>query len=151
MKQNVEKGQQSFSVATDVGDTASMEALIQATVDNLGRLDIIINNAGVAAESYDPLPIYEATADRFDVTMKINARGVFLGCKYAAIQMMKQDRLEGKDRGWIVNMSSGLAVKDMAGVSCYSASKGAVWSMTRAVAMDLAPLHIHCNAICESI
>jgi NAD(P)-dependent dehydrogenase (short-subunit alcohol dehydrogenase family) len=114
----------------------------------------MINNAGVAAESSDPQPIYEATEDRFDLTMKVNARGVFLGCKHAAIQMMKQDRLPGRDRGWIVNMSSGLAVRGMAGVPCYSASKGAVWSMTRAVAMDLAPFHIHCNAIlpgCESV
>ena len=107
----------------------------------------MVNNAGVSAEAKQLMPIYEAPEDRFDSTMKVNARGTFLGCKYAAIQMMKQEFGASKDRGWIVNISSALAVIAMQGSPYYSASKGAVSSLTRAVAMDLAPYRIHCNAV----
>lgn len=107
----------------------------------------MVNNAGIAAESYDPVPIHQTTDERWDATMAVNARGTYLGCKYAAIQMLKQDPLHDTDRGWIVNISSALAVNGLVGTPCYSASKGAVLSLTRAVAIDLAPHHIHCNAI----
>jgi NAD(P)-dependent dehydrogenase (short-subunit alcohol dehydrogenase family) len=107
----------------------------------------MVNNAGVAPEADNSIPIYETTEARFDFTMSVNARGPFLGCKYAAIQMMKQEILPGKDRGWIVNISSVLAKMGLWGSPCYSASKGAVLSMNRVVAVDLAPHHIHCNVI----
>jgi NAD(P)-dependent dehydrogenase (short-subunit alcohol dehydrogenase family) len=113
----------------------------------------MVNNAGVAPEADKAIPIHLTTEDRFDFTMKINARSPFLGCKYAAIQMLKQDPIPGRDRGWMVNISSVLAVTGLTGSPCYAASKGAVLSMTRVVAVDLAPYHIHCNAIlpgCES-
>jgi NAD(P)-dependent dehydrogenase (short-subunit alcohol dehydrogenase family) len=107
----------------------------------------MVNNAGVAPEADRTVPIYDTTEEKFEFTMSVNARGPFLGCKYASIQMLKQNGLPGKDRGWIVNISSILAKVGLGGSPCYSASKGAVLSMSRSVAVDLAPHHIHCNTI----
>lgn len=122
-------------------------AVVISTDQSLSYHDSMVNNAGVSPEADNQVPIHETTEERYDFTMKINARGVFLGCKYAAIQFLKQEPIPGKDRGWIVNISSALAIMGIWGSPCYSASKGAVWSLNRAVAVDLAPFHIHSNAI----
>ncbi|KIW33340.1 uncharacterized protein PV07_00197 [Cladophialophora immunda] len=140
-------GGKSIFVITDVADSTSVQALIQSSVDTFGRLDIMVNNAGIADEAYDPVPIYQATEERFDRTFQVNARGVFLGSKFAGIQMMKQSQIQHRDRGWILNIASALAVTGLTGTPCYAASKGAVLSMTRAIAMDFAPHLIHCNCI----
>ena len=66
-------------------------------------------NAGISVESTHPQPlaIHQTSEEDWDKTMAINAKGVFLGCKYALAQMLKQDPLPGlQDRGWIVNTSS---------------------------------------------
>lgn len=81
--------------------------------------------------------------------MAINAKGVFLGCKYALIQMLKQTRLPGvKDLGWIVNTASVQGLVAYHNTPAYTASKGAVAQLTKQVALDYAPHRIHCNAIC---
>jgi len=67
------------------------------------------NNAGISVEASHSRPhgIHELSEDDWDKTMNINAKGVFLGCKYAITQMLKQDLLPGqKDRGWIINTAS---------------------------------------------
>ena len=109
----------------------------------------MVNNAGVAMEATYNYPIYEMPEEVFDKTIQINAKGVWLGCKYAGQQMIKQDMLPGStSRGWIINISSVLGLTGKAGTSCYSTSKGGVIGMTRAAAMDFAPHNIHCNVIC---
>lgn len=69
----------------------------------------MVNNAGISVESTHPkvLRAHETSEDDYDRTMAINAKGVFLGCKYALAQMLRQDMRESvKDRGWIVNTAS---------------------------------------------
>jgi len=115
----------------------------------------MVNNAGVAPEASQPRPVWETRESVFDSTWTVNARGVFLGCKYAGAQMLRQERNPEYGRaGTIINMGSVLGVLGKPGTPAYAAAKGAVISMTRAVAMDYAPHAIHCNSIlpgCECI
>jgi len=66
----------------------------------------MVNNAGISIEARDPQPIHTTTEETWDVTMRVNAKSVFLGCKYAIGQMLAQEPHASGDRGWIVNISS---------------------------------------------
>lgn len=108
----------------------------------------MVNNAGIAPEASDPKPVWESAEADFDAVFRVNVRGVFLGCKYASEQMLRQDRKPNSVKaGSIINVGSVLGVLGKSGTATYAASKGAVIAMTRAIAMDCAPSHIHCNAI----
>ena len=108
------------------------------------------NNAGIAFETKAPRPlgIWETPDDQFDETLRVNLRGVFLGCKYAGAQMMKQKPHSSGDRGWIINTASILGLVGWYGTSSYSSAKGGVVNLTRTAALDFAPHRIHCNTIC---
>lgn len=112
----------------------------------------MVNNAGVCLELSTPglLPIYETLDSTLDSTLSTNVRGVFLGCKYAAKQMITQEPYPSGDRGWIINMGSAGGLVGFAGLVSYAASKGSVGQITRAVALDLAPWRIHCNVLCPA-
>jgi NAD(P)-dependent dehydrogenase (short-subunit alcohol dehydrogenase family) len=99
-------GGKAIFVKCDTSKAQEVEALVHKAVHEYGRVDIMINNAGIAIESTNAKPIWELDEETWDTTMAINAKGVMLGCKYAAIQMMKQDPHPSGDRGWIVNSSS---------------------------------------------
>jgi NAD(P)-dependent dehydrogenase (short-subunit alcohol dehydrogenase family) len=86
----------------------------------------MINNAGIAPEAKNPVPIYETLLDVFDSTMRVNSRGVFIGCKYAGAQMVKQAPHLNGDRGWIINIASVLGLVGRSGTAAYSAAKGSV-------------------------
>lgn len=111
--------------------------------------DSMVNNAGIGLEVRSSfLRVHETPDSTFDATMSVNSRGVFLGCKYAAKQMITQDPYPSGDRGWIINLGSVAGLVGLAGAVSYSASKGSVVQMTRTVALDLAPWRIHCNVLC---
>ncbi|KAJ5089114.1 Short-chain dehydrogenase [Penicillium argentinense] len=142
-------GGQAIFVKADVGVAREIELLVKAAVDEYGRLDIMVNNAGVALEALRPPAMcHQTDISIWDTTLNINARSVFLGCKYAITQMLNQEPHESGDRGWIVNMSSIMALIAGPGSPSYCASKGAVSSLTRQVALDYAQHKIHVNAIC---
>ncbi|MEM9202113.1 MAG: SDR family oxidoreductase [Actinomycetota bacterium] len=125
-------------VGTDVTDAGSVDALVAAAVEATGRLDVIVNNAGVQVEK----PIDETTDDEYDLVMDVNVRGVFNCCRAAVRQMATQD-----GGGSIINIGSiagNLADHQMA---VYNASKGAVHALTRAIATDNGRQGIRCNAI----
>lgn len=138
-------------VKADVTSASAVEAAVATCVERFGRLDIMANNAGISVEASHsrPLAIHETSESDWDKTMAINAKGVFLGCKYALAQMLKQDPLPGHDdRGWIVNTASIQGLVAYHNTPAYTASKGAVTQLTKQVALDYAPLRIHCNALC---
>ena len=83
----------------------------------------------------------------WDATMRVNAKGVFLGIKYASAQMIRQTPHENGDRGWIVNTASIFGEVGQANCASYCASKGAVVNLTKAAALDCAPHRVHVNAI----
>ncbi|KAL4875751.1 hypothetical protein BJY04DRAFT_232225 [Aspergillus karnatakaensis] len=135
-------------VQTDVSNTESMQRLVQTTVKEFGRIDIMVNNAGIAPEASSPHPVNETTEQVFDSTWAVNVRGVFLSCKYAGAQMLKQKKAPGAwNTGSIINLASVLGQTGLSGTVAYAASKGAVLALTRTVAMDYAAGGVHCNAI----
>lgn len=126
-----------------------------------------MNNAGVGLEALrPPARVHETDEELFDITMRVNTKSVFLGAKYAIAQMLKQEPHSSGDRGWVINISSIMSLiggpgnrtysANMATVdicanditASYCASKGAVSSLTRQVALDYASDKIHVNAIC---
>ncbi|KAH7050086.1 hypothetical protein B0J12DRAFT_710778 [Macrophomina phaseolina] len=142
------QGGQAVFVRADVGDARAVEALVREAVGRFGRVDVMVNNAGVSFEAVSPAVLHETDDKIWDDTMRINARSVFLGCKYAIRQMLKQEPHESGDRGWIINMSSIMGLIAGPQNPSYCASKGAVTSLTRQVALDYAEHRIRCNAIC---
>lgn len=138
-------------VKADITSANEVEKSISQCVAIFGRLDIICCNAGISVESTHPEPhgIHDLSEDDWDKTMAVNAKGVFLCCKYAIRQMLKQDLLPGvKDRGWIVNTASVQGLVAYYNTPAYTASKGAVAQLTKQIALDYAPHRIHCNSIC---
>ncbi|KAI9713913.1 MAG: hypothetical protein M1820_000643 [Bogoriella megaspora] len=130
---------------TDVSSGKEVQDLVAAAVNAYGRLDVMVNNAGIAI---GPTVMHEATEEEWDKLMNFNARSAFLGMKYAIAQMLKQDPHPSGDRGWIINMASCAGLVGIPATPTYSASKGAVVQMTKQVAIDYGKHRIHCNALC---
>lgn len=103
------QGEASF-YSTDVSNEHDMESLVNFAASKYGRLDVIVNNAGIALESHNhgsgPKPITETDSSIFDRTMAVNVKSVFLGCKYAIKQFLAQPAVDPANTGFIVNISS---------------------------------------------
>jgi NAD(P)-dependent dehydrogenase (short-subunit alcohol dehydrogenase family) len=148
-------GKRAVFVKADLTAASDVETAVEACVREFGRLDIIANNAGISVESthVKPLRIHETSEEDYDQTMAINAKGIFLGCKYATKRMLAQEPLKNADgteksRGWIVNTASVQGLVPFYGTPSYCASKGATVMLTKQVALDYAGDRIHCNALC---
>ncbi len=133
-------GGSAFAVSLDVGDEIQVRTTFETLVEQHGRLDILVNNAGVSHVG----TILETSADEWDRVMRVNAKGVFLCAKYALTQMLTQT----PTKGVILNMASVAGMIAVDQRFPYGASKGAVISMTRSIAIDFATKGICCNAIC---
>jgi NAD(P)-dependent dehydrogenase (short-subunit alcohol dehydrogenase family) len=139
----VRRGGDARYVEADVSRADDVERLIDATVEAFGRVDVLVNNAGVMV----PIrPITEDDEDTYDRVMAVNAKGVWLCCR-AAIAQMVQQPLRGRLRGKIVNVSSIAAIAGQPQYACYCASKGAVMSMTYSLAAEAGPHKITVNAL----
>lgn len=130
-------------VKTDVTDPASVEALVQQAVNQYGRLDVLMNNAGIDGEQ---APLAESTIENWRKVLSINLDGVFFGLKYGIAAMLKQGV-----GGVVLNTASTAGMVGFGGIPPYTASKAAVINMTRAAAIEYAPQHIRVNAICPSV
>lgn len=132
----------------DVRTPDSVQGLISAAVREYGRLDVMVNNAGVSLEAHAGFrPVWQLDHGVWQGTQDVNSTGVFLGIKYAVQQMLKQEPHASGDRGWIINFSSILGVVAAEHTAAYCASKGAVALLTKAAALDCAPERIHVNAV----
>jgi glucose 1-dehydrogenase len=137
-KQLREEGARAIFVATDVTQRGAIEALVNRTVDEYGRLDIMLNNAGVALTA----PILEMSDEIFDKVLSTNLRSAFIGTQLAARQMVASGR-----GGVIINMSSVNALLAIPGLAAYACSKGALNQLTKVAAIELAPHNIRVVAI----
>jgi NAD(P)-dependent dehydrogenase (short-subunit alcohol dehydrogenase family) len=131
-------------VETDAADYAAVESLVESAVSGFGRLDVMVNNAGIFTGLHT---IVDETEDEYDRTMAVNGKSVWLGCKFAIRQMLTQEPVDGS-RGRIVNIASIGGLVGLAAEPAYCASKGAVVNLTRQLAVDFAPQRININAIC---
>ena len=132
-------GRRSLPLVTDVGEVAAIDQMVHRVVATFGRVDVLVNNAGVTRRA-DIMELTEADWERI---MRVNAKGVFFCLQRVAREMIPQKR------GVIVNIAS-IAGKGYAGTSnaIYAASKGSVISLTRTAAQQLARHDINVNAVC---
>ncbi len=126
-------------IHADVTDLAQVKAMIGSAVATFGRLDILINNAGTSHLRKSMIEVSEADFDR---TFAVNVKSIYL----AAIAAVPLFRDQGA--GCIVNISSTAAISPRAGLTWYNGSKGAVNTITKSMAVELAPDKIRVNAIC---
>ncbi|MDB5726692.1 MAG: oxidoreductase [Novosphingobium sp.] len=126
-------------IATDMSDAAEVQALIGHTVGELGRLDVMVNNAAVASEMHPRF--LDETFDDFDRVLRINLLGVMLGTQRAARRMATQGG------GSIVNVSATSGITAGFGVACYRAAKAAVIQLSKSASIDLAEYGVRVNVI----
>ena len=131
-------GAVAIAIACDVTSRADIERAVATTAERFAGLDIMVNNAGIAASA----PFLDMDDALFDRVIATNLRSVFLGGQIAARQMVAQER-----GGAIVNMSSVNALMAIPGLAAYGASKGGINQLTRVMAVELAPHSIRVNAI----
>ncbi|KAB8224247.1 hypothetical protein BDV33DRAFT_4313 [Aspergillus novoparasiticus] len=144
----IQAGGRAIYVQTDVSEAQQFERAVQTAVSEFGRLDILVNNAGIATDTRNPTRVHETDEHAWDTMLRVNTTSVFLGCKYAIAQMLKQEPHSSGDRGWVINLASIWGLVGGLGSPAYCASKGAVVNLTRQMALDYAPDRIHVNAIC---
>lgn len=133
-----EHGTKAVGMRADVTSQADVAAMVDRTLAEFGHIDVLINNAGINIRG----PIDELTYEEFRRVQQINVDGLWL-CARAVIPHMKE-----AGYGRIVNLASTLGVVGLANRTPYTASKGAVVQMTRALGLELAPFGVTCNAIC---
>jgi len=135
-------GGEALFVKTDVSQEAHVEALIATAEREFGGLDTIFNNAGI---EQPVTPSTDVTEDLFDRVIGVNLKGTFFGCKHA-IRAFKR-----RGGGTVVNNSSVSAFANVGGNISYAASKGAVMSLTRVLAIEYSKENIRVNAICPGV
>ena len=137
--QEIEKaGGKAISVKADVSEPEEVKGLIQKTVQEFGRLDVMVNNAGIEQK----FPFLETPLDVWEKVISVNLTGVWIGCQEAARQMVSQG-----DGGRIINVSSVHEDLPMPTNSPYCAAKGGLRMLMRTIAVELAPHSITVNNI----
>lgn len=119
------------------GDAAAIQAVVDATLERTGRLDLLVNNAGMTRDKFLML----MPEEDWDAVVDTNLNGLYRWCKAACRPML------AARRGSIVNVSSISALAGVAGQSNYAATKGAILAMTRSLAAELGPKGVRVNAV----
>ncbi len=143
--QEIQMGkEEAIFIKTDVSETQQVKALVKRTIKTFGKIDILVNNAGIHPGS-SRKPFADCSVEDWDRIMSVNVRGIFLTCKYVIPQMINNGG------GVIINTSSQLALRAIKDRGIYSTSKGAIITLTKAMAIDYAAYHIRVNCICPGI
>ncbi|MDH5333583.1 MAG: 3-oxoacyl-ACP reductase FabG [Thermoleophilia bacterium] len=130
-------GVQALGVPVDVGVEVDARRLAETTLDAFGRVDVLVNNAGVASSS----PLIETTLDEWNRVLAVDLTGVFLCSRAVAPTMIAQGS------GVIVNVGSQLGLRGAPNLAAYCAAKAGVHGLTKALARELAPHGIRVNAV----
>jgi NAD(P)-dependent dehydrogenase (short-subunit alcohol dehydrogenase family) len=141
VRQVTDAGGEASFVKTDVSREDDASAMVDHAVERFGRIDVLYNNAGIMPEADHSVTDTDVAV--WDQVMAVNLRGVFLGCKYAIPRMAEQGS------GSVINISSFVAILGCSvPQDAYTASKGAVLSLTRSLAVQFGPKGVRSNAIC---
>jgi NAD(P)-dependent dehydrogenase (short-subunit alcohol dehydrogenase family) len=132
-------GRRIATAVADVRSVAACESMVGAAVAALGRLDVLVNCAGVWVEG----PTERATEEEWDRTLDVNLKGTFFACRFAIPHLLRTE-------GCIVNLSSDAGLVGTAETAIYCASKGGVSLLTRSLALELAPRGVRVNAVCPN-
>jgi NAD(P)-dependent dehydrogenase (short-subunit alcohol dehydrogenase family) len=135
-------GGTAIAITTDVTEPDSVAALVERTVREFGRLDVMYNNAGGSTPKDNT--VVNVELDEFWRAIKLDLYGTFLGCRFAI------PHLQTGGGGAIVNMASNVALMGVPGLDCYTSAKGGVAALTRSLAVTYAPDKIRVNAIAPS-
>jgi NAD(P)-dependent dehydrogenase (short-subunit alcohol dehydrogenase family) len=135
-------GRRALTVQADVGRIAEAQAMVEKTERDLGPVNVLVNNAGV----FPRVPFLEMTESDWDYVLDVNLKGAFFCAQAAAKQMVAAGRA-----GSIINLTSGAAYRGSPRGTHYCASKGGVLSLTRQMALELAPHRIRVNAIAPGL
>jgi len=138
----VTSGAQATFVQGDVTERAAVHHMARAAIDDFGTLDIVVNNAGAAHRN---LPLLEVSEEDFDRVYAVNVKAIYL----STLEVVPLFRSQGG--GTIINTSSTAAIRPRPGLTWYNGSKGAVNTLTKSMAVELAPDNIRVNAICPVI
>ncbi len=134
-------GEAAFAHQVDVADEAAVESMMAATAERFGGIDVLYNNAGISPD--DDASVLETDTDAWDRVQAVNTKGVFLCCKHGI------PHLQRRGGGSVINVASFVAIVGAATSQIsYTASKGAVLSMTRELAVQFARENIRVNALC---
>ncbi|MDX9788515.1 MAG: glucose 1-dehydrogenase [Desulfobacterales bacterium] len=128
-------------VQVDVSKEVDAQNAVQYAVSIYGRLDVLVNNAGVELIK----PLVQITEEEWDNVMDINVKGYFLMSKYALMQMISQNR------GNIINIASIAGIIAAPLLACYCASKGAIVQLTKAIALEYRDQNIQANVLCPGL
>jgi 3-oxoacyl-[acyl-carrier protein] reductase len=130
-------------VEADVRQEASIQALVQRTLEAFGTIDILVNNAGITGPI--ETPVHQIAGAEWDEVQNINVRGTFLCCKAVLPTMIA--RRSGK----IINISGTSGLRGYINRAAYSSSKWAVRGLTRTLALEAGPYNINVNAVCPGV
>jgi NAD(P)-dependent dehydrogenase (short-subunit alcohol dehydrogenase family) len=133
----INKNEESFFIKTDVSEEKDVRNLVKKTIQKFGKIDIIVNNAGI----YKPQIIEKLDVKTWNKTIDTNLKSVFLGIKYS-IPFLK------KNGGSIINMASSLGIVPEAESGVYCASKAAMIMLTKVAALENAKYGVRVNCIC---
>jgi meso-butanediol dehydrogenase/(S,S)-butanediol dehydrogenase/diacetyl reductase len=132
-------GKPAFYVAVDVRVARSVEELVSRAIQEYGKIDVLVNNAGVFIHA----TVVDMTEEQWNLTFDVNTKGIFLSCQAVAREMITR-----KIAGKIINVSSSAALTGHVGYSAYCSSKRAVLAFSECLAKELGPFGINVNAIC---
>jgi 3-oxoacyl-[acyl-carrier protein] reductase len=130
-------GRRVFVKRVDVGDQSQVEEMVEDTLRNFGRVDVLFNNAGI----YKPAMLWNMTAEQWDDVIRINLTGAFYCLQAVAKPMMKQKS------GSIINVTSSAGLIGTIGQVNYTAAKGGIYALTKSAAKELAKYGIRVNTI----
>ncbi|MGH2632306.1 MAG: glucose 1-dehydrogenase [Tepidiformaceae bacterium] len=130
-------GRRASAITCDVTDEAACSALVEGTVDEMGRLDIVVNNAGINIRK----PVLELSYQEYEQVLRTNLHGYFLTARAAGAVLVAQGS------GKVINISSILGRVGLATQAAYASSKGAIEQLTRVLALEWAEANVQVNAI----